>query len=555
MAIQEASQYGILGHFLKWEETTPNAVFLRQPRGNTWHEYTWLEVGTKARRLVARWQALNLDPGSCIAIMSQNCAEWIICDLAIMMGGYVSVPLYANVDAQTLQAILNHSAAEILIIGKMNPQDWQQIKTAIPASINTFTMLGYEKDQIPTWNEFMAGESKEAAVIYPSLNNLLTIIYTSGTTGMPKGVVHTYGTMIKAVEAAQDLVFLNNPNNRFFSYLPLSHAAERGLVEFGAIFSGGSISFVESLETFAANLQAVQPTHFLGVPRIWEKFQVNIWQKLPQNRLNLLLNIPIVSYFIRRKIKKALGLTKAKILLTGAAPISPDLLHWFARLGFPIQEAYGMSENFNVCAINPKNQIRIGTVGKIVANQDVKIIPETQEVIQRADWVMQGYYKEPELTAQTIQEGYLHTGDMGQISEDGYLTLLGRVKDIFKTTKGEYIVPLKTENLFLGLKEVDQACLLGVQYPQPFLVVVLSEYGKKLKKSKLVKKLQAVLEQGNTSLMGYQKVKKVIIVQEEWTPANNLLTPTLKMKRNAIGEKYETNMHHLYDSSEMVIWE
>lgn len=555
MVLQAASQYGILGHFLKWEETTPNAVFLRQPLGNTWQEYTWQEAGTKARQLVARWQEIKLARSSRIAILSQNCAEWIICDLAIMMGGYVSVPLYANVDAQTLQEILNHSEAGILIIGKLNSQDWQQIKTAIPADIKTFSMPGYEKDLILTWHEFVAGGNQKASIVYPALDDRLTIIYTSGTTGVPKGVVHTYGTMIKAVEAAQDLVFFNNPGNRFFSYLPLSHAAERGLVEFGAIFSGGSISFVESLETFAANLQAVQPTHFLGVPRIWEKFQVSIRQKLPQNKLDLLLKIPIVSYFLRRKIKKALGLNKAIILLTGAAPISPDLLHWFARLGFQIQEAYGMSENFNVCTINPKNQIRIGTVGKLVANQEVKIIPETQEVIQRADWVMQGYFKEPELTAQTIRQGYLHTGDMGQISEDGYLTLLGRVKDIFKTTKGEYIVPLKTENLFLAMKEVDQVCLLGVKYPQPFLIVVLSEYGKMLEKNKLAEKLQAVLEQGNTSLVRYQKVKKVIVVQEEWTHANNLLTPTLKMKRNAIGEKYEPKLHHLYYSDEVVTWE
>jgi long-subunit acyl-CoA synthetase (AMP-forming) len=555
MERQEASLYGILGHFLKYEATTPEAVFLRQPLGNAWQEYTWQEAGTKARQLVARWQEMNLAPGSRIAILSQNCAEWVICDLATMMGGYVSVPLYANVDVHTLQDILNHSEAEILIIGKLNSMDWQQIKPAIPTSIKTFSMTGFEKEDIPTWKEYLAGETKEASIVYPALDDMLTIIYTSGTTGMPKGVVHTFGSMIKAVEAAQDLVFLNNPGNRFFSYLPLSHAAERGLVEFGAIFSGGSISFVESLETFLSNLQAVQPTHFLGVPRIWEKFQMNIWQKLPQKRLDLLLKIPFVSCLLGRKLKKAMGLNKAVILLCGAAPISPDLLRWFARLGFHIQEAYGMSENFNVCAINPKTQIRIGTVGKLVDQQEVKIIPETHEVIQRADWVMQGYFKEPELSVKTIRQGYLHTGDMGQISEDGYLTLLGRVKDIFKTTKGEYIVPLKTENLFLGLKEVDQVCLLGVQYPQPFLIVVLSEYGKKLHKNKMAEKLQAVLEEGNKSLMGYQKVKKVVVVQEEWTHANNLLTPTLKMKRNAIGEKYEVKLHHLYYSDELVTWE
>jgi long-subunit acyl-CoA synthetase (AMP-forming) len=372
---------------------------------------------------------------------------------------------------------------------------------------------------------------------------------------MPKGVVHTYGTIMKAIEVAQELVLLNQPGNRFFSYLPLSHAAERGLVECGAIFSGGSISFVESVETFQVNLQATAPTHFLGVPRIWEKFQQKITEKLPQRKLTFLLKIPLVRFLLRRKIKQALGLHKAKVLLTGAAPIAPDLLKWFARLDFSIQEAYGMSENFSACTINPKGQIRIGSVGKLVANQEVKIDPVTQEIIQRAEWVMQGYFKEPELTAQTIQNGYLHTGDMGEISEDGYLTLLGRVKDIFKTSKGEYIVPLKTEMHFLSLKEVDQVCLLGINYPQPFLVAVLSEYGKRLSKRALNENLRIALDLCNESCMDYQKVKKVILVREEWTNDNNLLTPTLKIKRNAIGAKYETKLQELYYNNEIVSWE
>jgi long-subunit acyl-CoA synthetase (AMP-forming) len=550
-----AARFGILGYFLKWEASTPNAIFLRQPYGNLWREHTWQQAGAEARRLLAKLQNMHLAPGTRIALLSQNCAEWIICDLAIMMGGYVSVPLYANVNAETLQTILTHSEARLLLIGKLKTSDWEQIRTAIPVSLQTVTMPEYEKESIPSWKEFISPGLPEATIVYPSLDDMLTIIYTSGTTGMPKGVVHTYGTIMKAIEVAQELVLLNQPGNRFFSYLPLSHAAERGLVECGAIFSGGSISFVESVETFQVNLQATAPTHFLGVPRIWEKFQQKITEKLPQRKLTFLLKIPLVRFLLRRKIKQALGLHKAKVLLTGAAPIAPDLLKWFARLDFSIQEAYGMSENFSACTINPKGQIRIGSVGKLVAKQEVKIDPITQEIIQRAEWVMQGYFKEPELTAQTIQNGYLHTGDMGEISEDGYLTLLGRVKDIFKTSKGEYIVPLKTEMHFLSLKEVDQVCLLGINYPQPFLVAVLSEYGKRLSKRALNENLRIALDLCNESCMDYQKVKKVILVREEWTNDNNLLTPTLKIKRNAIGAKYETKLQELYYNNEIVSWE
>jgi long-subunit acyl-CoA synthetase (AMP-forming) len=334
-----AAQYGILGYFLKWEASTPHATLLRQPYGSTWREYTWQEAGAQARRLLAQLQNMHLAPGTRIGLLLQNCAEWIMCDLAIMMGGYVSVPLYANVNAENLQTILNHSEAQLLIIGKLKPSDWEQISTAIPASLITVTMPGYEKESIMSWKDFITPGLREATIVYPSLDDMLTIIYTSGTTGMPKGVIHTYGTVMKAIEAAQELVLLNQPGNRFFSYLPLSHAAERGLVECGAIFSGGSISFVEALETFQANLQATAPTHFLGVPRIWEKFQQKIVEKLPQRRLNFLLKIPLIRFLLRRKIKQALGLHNAKVLLTGAAPISPDLLNWFASLGFSIQEA------------------------------------------------------------------------------------------------------------------------------------------------------------------------------------------------------------------------
>ena len=555
MNLQPASQQGILGHFLKWEKETPDNIFLRQPQGQTWREYSWQMAGAEARRVVASLQRLGLPQGSKIAILSQNCADWVICDLAIMMGGYISVPLYANVNAENLAAILIHSEARLLFVGKLNKYDWENVRSAIPATILTVTMRGYEKEFITSWSQFLQPTDSPAKIFTPTLDSILTLIYTSGTTGTPKGVIHTYGTVIKAIEAGQGQVYFDQPGNRFFSYLPLSHAAERGLVEFGSIYSGGSISFVESVDTFAANIQDTLPTHFLGVPRIWEKFQHKILQKLPQKRLDWLLKIPGVSYLVRRQIKKSLGLQKAIVILTGAAPISPDLMRWFSRLGITIREAYGMTENFNVCSINPAGSIRVGTAGKIFDHQEVSIDPDTNEILQRSEWIMKGYYKDTELTAQTIRDGFLHTGDMGTLSQDGYLTLTGRVKDIFKTSKGEYIVPQATEMQFLSLQEVDQACLLGVKYPQPFLVVVLSETGKAMARTELTQSLQTVLAETNKNCMGYQKLKKVIIVKEEWTTDNNLLTPSLKIKRNALSAKYEADLHQLYHAGEIVSWE
>ena len=394
----------------------------------------------------------------------------------------------------------------------------------------------------------------EATIILPSLDDLLTIIYTSGTTGAPKGVMHTYGTTISAVLAAREFVMIDQPGNRFISYLPLSHAAERGLVEFGAIYSGGSIAFVESAEQFSATMQAVQPTHFLAVPRVWQKFREGILEKVSGNKMEIMLRIPFVSSILKKRILATLGLQKAKIILTGAAPISVELLKWFHRLGIPVQEAYGLSEDFNVCSINPRTDIRIGTTGKLLSGQDVKILPDTHEIIQRSAWIMKGYYKDPELNAKAIQDGYFYTGDIGEIV-DGYLVITGRVKDIFKTAKGEYIAPFPLEAHFLSMDEIDQACVLGSRYPQPFIIVVLSKQGKKIDKELLESKLNATLDACNQDSMGYQRLKKVIIVKEEWTTDNGILTLTMKMKRNVVAKLYEEKLEKIYASEETVSWE
>ena len=217
--------------------------------------------------------------------------------------------------------------------------------------------------------------------------------------------------------------------------MPLCHTAERGILEFGSLYSGGTISFVESLDTFAKNLSEAEVTHFFGVPRIWEKMQQKVLEKLPQSRLNTLLKIPIINSLIKKKIRSGMGLTKAIHMLSGAAPISPELLRWYERIDIPIQEGYGMTENFNACTVNPISDRRPGFVGRFYDGMEHKIVPETGELIIKAPWVFLGYYKEQQLTDETIVDGWLHTGDVGKVDDDGYLKITGRVKEIFKTSK------------------------------------------------------------------------------------------------------------------------
>ncbi len=523
----------ILDHFLKNEIHNPDKIFLSQPEGSTWKNYSWKDCGLKARELLSALKNAGFKNGDRISILSANCAEWIISDLALMMGGYISVPLYANTDASSMSKILKDSGCKLVLVGKLSPIDWLNQREAIHSGIKVVSMEGYDREGSIPYKDFCrAPATSEIEKITPE--SIMTIIYTSGTTGDPKGVVHTFGSIMKAVEVAAEEVGLNRPGNKFISYLPLSHAAERGLVECGSIYCGGNIGFVESLQSFANNIREFQPTHFFGVPRIWEKLQSKILEQVSQNKLETFLGIPILRTFIRKKIKTSLGLSNADIILSGAAPLAPDIIKWFANLDIHIREAYGMSENFNVISMNPRGAIKIGSVGKLFPEQEVLIDDETKEIKQKCAWLMKGYFNNPKLTEETISNGFLNTGDMGELSEDGYLTITGRVKDIFKTTKGEYISPALLEIPFTEMKIVEQACVMGTLYPQPFVLVSLSKLAEKVSRKEIVKQLKSVLEKLNEGVMEYQRLKKVIICLDQWTVENRLLTPTLKMKRSLL---------------------
>lgn len=552
--LDRVAELSVVEMALLWEKQKPDSVFLRQPKGDQWHEYTFGEVFRKARTIAAKLQSLNLPEKSNIGLLSRNCADWIITDLGIMFSGHVSVPFYANLNSESLSQVLEHSECQILFIGKILDEDWENMKDGIPDGLVTVTLPDYPIEGIQPMNDFLESTEPLQQVHIPKLDELATIIYTSGTTGNPKGVMHTYATMAAAVNAAKYLAGIHIDNPRFVSYLPLCHVAERSVIECGSLYCGGTISFVESLDTFAKNVQEARVTHFFGVPRIWEKMQQKVSEKLPQKKLNTLLSIPIVNSLIKKKIRTAIGLDKAKYLFSGAAPITPWLLNWYAKIGISIQEAYGMTENFSASTINPKEDTRPGFVGKFYDGMEYKILEGSGELILKAPWTFPGYYKEPALTDDTVIDGWLHTGDIGEVDADGYLKITGRVKEIFKTSKGKYISPAPEEIKILAHDDVDQACMMGIGFPQPFVLLVLSEEGRKKTQEKLSQYFEDLLEETNKRLVDYQRIHKFIIVPEEWSAENGLLTPTLKLKRNNIREYYETQFEDWYQSNTSVVW-
>jgi len=560
-SIEKTKLRSLLQYFYDWEKKQPQAVYLKQPFGDTWKNYTWAEVGNQARRIAHYLQSLNLPEKSNIGIISKNCAHWLINDLAIMMSGHASAPFYPNLTAPQLKQVLEHSDCKVLFVGKLD--NWDIMKEGIPEDVTVITYPHYEGNAKVTderfilWDDLLKSHEPLANPHQPVLDELMTVIYTSGTTGTPKGVMHNYYSASVAVEygGAENLE-LKGPEDRFFSYLPLCHIAERVAIEVGSLYSGGTVFFAESLDTFVKNLQEARPTLFFAVPRIWTKFQMGVLEKLPQKKLDKLLKLPIISGMVKKKIKKGLGLDAVRVAITGAAPM-PEATHlWYQKIGLPLQEAYGMTENAAACSVMRRNHIKLGTVGQIYQHAEARIDLDTEEILMRSDVIMKGYYKNPELTAQAVdKDGWLHTGDMGELDSEGFLKITGRVKDLFKTAKGEYVAPGPIEWEFAVNNYIEQICVLGSGLAQPIALLVLSELGQKADKMDVTDSLQNLLEKINKKQINYQRVRKVIITRDSWTIENGLLTPTMKIKRNEMEKKYADKLNDWYEKEEVIIWE
>ena len=538
--------------FYHWEKQTPDNVYLRQPQGDDWKEYTWKEVGDEARRMASYLKGQGLQKGDHVGLISKNCAHWVIADLAIMLGEYVSVPFYPNLLGDQLRQVIEHSEVKLLFVGKI--EEWDKMKPGIPKNLPQVALPESHVKELPLWNEVIAGEAPLEGMPTVHEDEVFTIIYTSGTTGSPKGVMYTHKRMKLVLAAGKYIITFDAKPHRYFSYLPLCHVAERMIVESGSLHCGGVISFAESLDTFVTNLSNARPTIFFAVPRIWTKFQMGVWDKMPQKKLETLLKIPIISSLVKKKIKKGLGINDAEFCLTAAAPCPPALHKWYNALGVQLLELYGMTENMGACTLMSPNHVKLGTVGQPHLGCELKIDPETSEIIMKAPWLMEGYYKEPAMTKEVLKGGYMHTGDMGEVDSEGFLKITGRVKDTFKTSKGEYIVPGPIEWGYALNNYIEQICILGSGLPQPVALVVLSEKAHKTDRKVVDTALEATLKSVNEGLIDYERVKKVVVMAEPWTVENGILTPKMSIKRNVLERKFEEKMQSWYSTEKTVIW-
>ena len=521
-----------------WEATTPDTIYLRQPIEGVYKEYTWRETGNHARRVANELLSMNLPKGCHIGLLSKNCAEWFIVDLAIMLAGHISVPIYSTASSDTINYVLKHADCKVIFIGKLD--DTAEQVAAIPAGISKLAMPypGISADK--QWEEILMKPPLTESPV-PAMDSVMTIIYTSGSTGKPKGVVHSYATICWAAYHSLEELSVSD-SDRILSYLPLAHITERTLVELASFYSSSRIDFLESLETFSRDVNATQPTLFISVPRLWTRFQMGVLANMPQKKLDFLLKIPLISSIVSKKIRNKLGLGQARLCASGSAPIPVATVEWFLKIGIDISEGWGMTEN---CAYGtygvPFREDKIGSIGRAYKGVDIRIADDG-EIQVKSPCNMIEYYLEPDKTAEAVtDDGYLHTGDRGSIDSDGYIKITGRLKEIFKTAKGKYIAPAPMESTLMANSLIEQVCVTGSHLKQPIALLVLSEAAKNYSSDEIDTSLLATLNEINSTLESHAVLDRLVVMKQQWSVDNDLLTPTLKDQTTCFRKTFRCN--------------
>ncbi len=542
-----------------WEMTFPDKVVLTQPvGGGELREYTWRQLMDQSRRMASHLRGLGFEPGSKIALLAKNTAHWLMADFAIWMAGYVSVPLYPTLAAGTVRQILEHCEARLLFVGKLD--GWDGMRSGIPAGLPCISLPLSPALDCPAWDDIVEVTPPLAGSPTRDGDELATIIYTSGTTGVPKGVMHSFATFAWSIEAVMRRIG-RQEDGRALSYLPLAHVAERTVIEQGMLASNLHVYFTESLETFAADIKRARPTLFFSVPRLWVKFQQGVLARMPAEKLDRLLRIPVVRRLVARRILGAMGLDQCRFAGGGAAPMPPELLRWYGRLGLRLSEVYGMTENCGVSHATLPDRPRPGTVGPPYDGINCRLDPASGEIEVYSPGTMLGYYRDPEQTRRAMtDDGWLRTGDKGEIDAEGNLRIVGRVKDLFKTGKGKYVAPAPIEDRLVTHVAVEACCVTGANLGQPLALLMLNEEAVRrssdpLARGALEESLASHLSSVNETLDPHEQLDCLVVVSEAWTVDNDLVTPTLKVKRNRIEAVYSTRYEGWVGARRPVIWQ
>ncbi len=595
-----AQDFTMLGHIERHAKERPTAPALHdRADGGGWDVTTWGEYWEAARAIGKGLMALGVEPGGCVAIVGANRADWVKCQHGINAAAAIPAPLYATLLPEQMAYIVENAQAKVGIcddqeqLGKflhIADQDGSTLEHVV-----TMDDLGASDPRVMTLAQLIErGESvsdadQDARLDAVDKDDTALLIYTSGTTGLPKGAMLSHDGIASIGESAiERYPFFLDHELRSISYLPLCHAAEQGFTNFAGVVSGGKIYFCPDMKQIKGYLTDVHPHFFMAVPRVWEKFEAALRGKMAEatglkawlagwaRRTELAgfeaemnggggpLLRGLANTLIISKIKGALGLDQLKLALSGAAPISRSTLDFFASIGIAIHEGYGMTETTAFASGQPHRRPRFGTIGLPLAASEVKIA-EDGEIMLRGRNMVKGYFRLPEKTAELYDaDGWMHTGDLGELDADGYIKITGRKKDLIITAGGKNVAPAEMEGYIQGLPGVGQAVVVGDRQPYLSALVVLDpealpeleqasgvaglkDVPTAAKHPEVKKFLEARVESDcNARVARYQTIKKIHVLDGVFSVDTGELTPTLKVKRNVVNDKYADIIDALY---------
>jgi long-chain acyl-CoA synthetase len=554
----------------------PDAPALREKRRGRWHELTWGEYAERVARIAGGLRELGVQPGDRVAIHAENRPEWVLGDLAIQGIGAVSVGVYPTSPAPEVEYLLGHSESVVLIAEDEEQLDKAlAVRERLPALrrivvIDPRNVRALDDPMVMTWEQLEDREPLEGYGQGLDDSDTAVIVYTSGTTGPPKGAMLTHANLTWAADSFRR-AFGTGPDDEVLSYLPLCHVAERLGTVINGLGTGYVVNFGEGGESFVQDLRDVQPTLFAAVPRVWEKMLATVEIKMADaSRLKrwsyrtALRFAPgrIADVLALRALRDKLGLGRAERAICGAAPIAPQVLEYFWTLGVPVYEIYGQTENTAVCTLMPFDDVRIGTVGKPLEGVELTIA-EDGEILTRSPAVFAGYYKDPDATAAAIDpDGWLHTGDVGTIDDDGYLTITDRKKDVIITAGGKNVSPSEIENRLKVSPYVREAMVVGDR--RKYLVALIgieadtvsdwaarrglafTTYGDLSRKPEVRELIEEWVDEVNQDLAQVETIKRFALLEKELDHEDGELTATLKVRRRALEKQFERQIQELY---------
>ena len=544
------------------EKNLADKIFLTQPvGGGKVLDYTWAQTVDQSRRMAAHLKTLGLPHGAKVALLSKNCAHFFMAEMAIWMAGYTTVAIFPTESADTVKFVLQHSESSLLFVGKLD--EWHKQAPGVPESMPRIALPLAPATPYDSWDAITARTQPLQGDVLRDDNDLAMIIYTSGSTGQPKGAMHNFARISEVghgiAKRINDSLGYDR-DHRMLSYLPLAHVFERAWAETVALVHGRiHMYFAESLDTFIQDLNRAQPTIFVSVPRLWLKFQQGVFAKMPAKKLNLLLSLPFIGKVVAKKVLTGLGLDKVEMAGSGSAPLPPDLIRWYRRIGLNLVEGYAMTEDFAYSHSSDETFNEPGYVGIPYEGVQVRISDEG-EILIKSPGQMVGYYKRPDLDAESFTaDGFFKTGDLGSRRPDGQLKITGRLKELFKTSKGKYVAPAPIENLLNAHPMIELSMVSGSGFESAYALVVLAEdLRPKLKqsdvRSEVEKALADLLAEVNQGIADYERLKMLVVASEPWSIENGCLTPTMKIKRSRIEYAVQHQLDNWYASRSNVIW-